>query len=1458
MLRSIAFFLAGLLVAIPATSASHQARNAPRRVTVPWQGFYDLPAGRVVEIGAHLEKPSALPPNGRVEAIWSLEPGSGGTGSPAATGAGWRKLLHALDGDVSLVYRAPVAGRYSLRLRPFLDGEPVSAGPRWRENGTAPELVPIPTHTPWPKGTLAPAQVSVRPLPLGDAAEEARLRTVVECEPNDTPEQAQPIVLTGGEGVLTWEVTGGADDIEFFDNGRVGRSGEDWFRIEYRGASPRLLTAQLGIPGQSVAARIRAYRWATNDERRTTNDQRRTTNDQRPTTNDRKTARAPQSRADEPAATVATAPGTSATLVVGRWSLVEYRDGRDANERVHQQEEQHRANICRMLRPGGSYLLRVEANAPGYQLQLRVLRPAPYADPRMAVRQGMYTQIGQVDAWLTNRPRGASVDRRIRDSGNLLGTGCMSCHTQSGVWGPAVPLAKGYRLENVQNYWHLVNVMYECLRPTNALKDAANNTSLAPLDTGDGPAGTRAAGFNIVQLERFRKPRVLHSAQQIRTANYVLQTRDPGGINAAGAGSNVGQVVVYLFASEILKAAWEKSRDPKYLRALEEKARRILDVSPRYTDDVALRLHCFGRLVPLSWLTTRLPQPEVAALAERARAQMVQDEARLRALQNPDGSWGFDPGSTPDGGKTWKRGKEGSDPAPTALAILGLNSAGRGAGDPAIARGVKALLAMQEPTGRWNRSAETGFVTSAYALHALAHLYPERPVVRGRAEFEPRPGESLRATLRRVQALAVTGDPKLVELMLVATRHESALVRYWAIIGLGGTHTDRGVPALIGALSDPSKSVREAAVWALRQTLLDNRGWDAVVAAYERGDDFTREGVVQALGMRADAVLPLAGKPSPLPRVAALLSRAMNVDPHPAVRAWAAKAAWQWWVWNPPVRASLNNAWVRMLERPENNALAENSLRYSSHALFIANGHRANSSRDHQYKELASLFEALTRRLDAPASAQTKARLANRLVGIGATFYNQNGGDGGPGQMGYVTAGAADLFGKAATSYFERIARPGANLQSVRIGLEGASGVPYPPLTDFLMQYALKGPEELRGLAASAVSDPRSVSLPAVPELVEPQLRQVQRGAREPSRRAQLSDPILTLWRRVNWVVPKTEEQQRVFFDLILPRFDRYASAEEIAAIADPARRSALEREMDAAWYLADRLGQVLQENPDLHQAIVLQRYFPIAAPNALEAHFWVRSVEWILKSESREGGAESVAKDRALQLYLDQLGPKALPRTRSVALRLANRTALRRNPEVLLALGRYVAFEKDAEARQIAERVLRQGKNRFLPDLMASLKQERHPSIPFTAGGEPAPTQAQVDDILYFRDYVMPELNRQKRSDQMACMGCHGVRGRVPSLELRAPDEVGYSSVADLLFNYRALQQRVSLADLPASKLLRKPLNVQDGQEDGHQGGRRYAPTDEGYLILKRWAENQPVVQRPAMAAAEPREERS
>ena len=63
-----------------------------------------------------------------------------------------------------------------------------------------------------------------------------------------------------------------------------------------------------------------------------------------------------------------------------------------------------------------------------------------------------------------------------------------------------------------------------------------------------------------------------------------------------------------------------------------------------------------------------------------------------------------------------------------------------------------------------------------------------------------------------------------------------------------------------------------------------------------------------------------------------------------------------------------------------------------------------------------------------------------------------------------------------------------------------------------------------------------------------------------------------------------------------------------------------------------------------------------------------------------------------------------------------------------------------------------------------------------------------------------------------------------------------GFLSEKAVYANYKILQERVNEANVEQSKLLRKPLNVQSGKEDGHQGGRRFNPEDRGYLILRKW----------------------
>ncbi|MAV37238.1 MAG: hypothetical protein CMJ59_17480 [Planctomycetaceae bacterium] len=1452
-----------LLVCCLAATAAGVAADAPvqlrdgqtfaGRFQVPTenQQRFALSAGDAIGINVRIAHPSRLPDNARLRAHWRLvEPTDANSvpraderdgslaravdvhGIYTAPTADWSKLLHALDGDVFLNYRAPVAGIYALQVAPAVEKVDLFEGPRWREPGKAPQITPVPQTVTWPAGERAEVLFSVSRIDVTQSAVE---QMWVELEPNDTPEQAQPIELEATTDETTLHVIGSADDIEYFDNGRVGSSGDDWFRLDFAGPEARLLTACLSIPDQQVAARIRVFRID------------------------------PKQR-----------DKFGGPLSAGRLlPIVEYTDGKNENERSHQQEEQHRIAVNRNLQPGETYFLRVEANAPGYDLELRVVKPAPYQDPRRSIRQGLYDHLGQVDAWIANRPRGASVERRIRDSGNLLGTNCMSCHTQSGVWGPAIPFAMGYRPQNVQLWRHLVNTCYQSLRPTNHLKDAANNTSLQPLDLGDGPAGTRVAGHAVVSLERFLPARKLQGMQARRCANFVLLTGDPGGINAAGPGANVGQGVVFNYAGEIVWTAWRETGEPKYFHALEDKARRMLKIDVKFCDDLGHRVEFFGRYFPSEYVAAaarvadqeQLPAEKkvaivqaAAELAGKVQIQVAADLARLRGIQLAGGGWSFDPGKSADGGQTWEVKDQKADPSPTSLSLIAFQAAGVGRHDATVTKGIQALLGLQHPTGLWKVASQTGFVSTSYALHALSRYFPAIPEPLRLPDFDAPQDETLLAAIGRVRAMSVREDPRLVPQLIDAAGHPSPLVRYWAMIGLGATHSDAGALPLARGLGDPTKMVREAAHWGLRQTLIDDRGWSAVMNAAGSPDDYVREAAMRALVMKVDSVLPQSVLSHQ--QLVATLDQALNRDAHPGVRAWATRAAWQWWVWNPPVRSGLNDAWIRMLSRPETNALVENAIRYQSHALFIANGHVANGSKDHQYPQLAQLFANIDAKLEAARGAEDPSlarRLTKRLMGIAATFHNQRGGDGGPGQMGYVTPGATDLFGKAILEHLEWVeaVQPGSGQQLLlQTTLEGSANIPLEKLQQKLVDYSINGPEQFRALAASSISDPRLVSLIAVPEQLEPMYRQLLRGAAEPPRRKDLSDPILKMFASVHWILPQSDEQREEILQFMVPDLTAYRSAAELEKIADPAERATAARESDAAWYLAEGLGRAVADNPDLHFEH-LAEVFPDQFSSAAQARYWIASVPWILEFQRKLPEVKIDPKKlppvdpyeelrtRALALFLTQLEKEVDPRNRKVAANLTNKTALRRNPEVLTALNNMLEFEKEKEIVENAKKVLSQNNQTFVKDLAAALKAEQDHGFKTDDQGNPQPPQEFVNDLTYFRDYVVPEMTKVLRGDERSCMICHGEPGRVPSMELWAPDQVGFLPVGKLLTNYRVLQQRVDLEALENSKLLRKPLNVQNAKEEGHQGGRRYQPSDPGYQILRRWATSQIELQK-------------
>ena len=1575
-------FVLVLSVGLPPAVAGVPETSEAISFSGEWNRTWTLAEGDAFAVSVRVERPSALPPNARIEALWdgpALPQWShdGDRGDPGVSAtADWSKILHALDPDVYLVYRAPVSGDFTLRLSTVEDrAQPLGDIPH--DTGLAPRTTPLPTRTP-AVGSI-PMRIEINPI---DALSDGSL--VLEAEPNNAPEQATVLEFPDGEGVM--HVVGGADEIEYYNNARTGRTPDDWYRVVYTGSEPRQLSANLQIVEPVVSARIRFYKQGEPSEEEL---------------RERKLPNSYDFSNFNPVPYV----HPPATVIPGPVPVYTYEEGRAINERAHQQDRSFRTFVTRTLEPGETYYLRVEANQPHYEMEVRVFDPAPYDDPVRAVRQGIYYHLAEIDAWLIHRPRNIALHRRVRDATALFGENCMSCHTQSGVWGVADAFRNGYGPEGVeQNYRRLVNTMYESLRLTNELADAAVNTSVAPNDLGDGPAGTRVAGRNIVLHERTFRPKQVHAQWQRRTANYVLQTADPKGINAAGRGSNFGPNVVFKFSAEILARAWRDSGEPRYFHGLEEKGRKILATGDdiRVTDDYGHRIEFFHRVWPADYVAQvrrltssprRVAEAEILHEALRDRAEL--DMRRLLALQREDGGWGFKPGKAgPDG--EWVRPDDFSYPAATAVALIALEAAGRPAGDPVVAAGVRWLLRNQYPYGLWNAAAATGFVTSAYVIRALSRLHPAPPA--DREDVVPlEAGDSFLEQLRKARLAQLTGDPRHGDLFRQAAGSPHPQVRLYGLLGLGGGLV-RDVPTLVEHLDDPVKSCREAAFWSLRQLLLDGAGWDALLAAFREGGDRARQSVLQALVTRAH--LPGAGVEVDLGELSGLLTAAM-VDPHPGVRAFAFKAAWHWWVWNPPMREPISRAWMDALLREEGEAHVDMALRYSTISLFVVNGQVNNITGGkylkQQYPELATLFGSLHAwRESAPDSL--RKRLDRRLVAMAASHYMERANQQSPGQFAYSTPGATDLFGNAVLSIY-RQEEDGA-IPWKAIALEGARNITFEPLQDSVLELLLGGDPATVAIAARALSNPGELSLPARRESLEPLVRMLRRYSRDGNKRD--ADGLANFLARVKWDFDGVSEEEEAQFYRLLLGLDGGPSARAAdtpAAVAGkPAPTAGGLPVEDAA---APLIARILGENRSLHRKEAFQHL-------SGDPRLWLDSTEWMLAfregagtpEEAVEGAVEAedlevaeltfgrtteqmipggvasrdsvliweegkvgahiafaldvpeagsyellgaflygashgvvsislegrsvleetdfyrpevtstgpmplgvfdlpegrslfrvrmlgtnpdaepefkfgldylkltpwqggqslltkdaqgrdvidpitAAKSSVVRMFVQWFSLGVPEETRLFAAKLAASPSLRRNPEVRRAIADHLEREPVRSIQARLGNLLSSDGEQYGTELRKLIQRVRSER----AGSNDRrlePSDAFIADILHFRDYVFPEMNRISERDDRACISCHGVPGRVPTLYLDPPDGAGHIDAEELLANYRKLQARVDPEDPERSLLLRKPLNVQTGQEEGHQGGLRYEQDDEGFRVLRDWVIKQAQLQAP------------
>jgi hypothetical protein len=128
--------------------------------------------------------------------------------------------------------------------------------------------------------------------------------------------------------------------------------------------------------------------------------------------------------------------------------------------------------------------------------------------------------------------------------------------------------------------------------------------------------------------------------------------------------------------------------------------------------------------------------------------------------------------------------------------LIALQSLGYDANDAAVKRGVTALLRVQDPYGRWNKNALTGFVTTAYSLHALSRLYPELPTAKESPRVAPKQG-TLVAEIANARELSHIDSSSRLNEIIADTWHASPQVRFWGAMALGARPNERGVPSLV-------------------------------------------------------------------------------------------------------------------------------------------------------------------------------------------------------------------------------------------------------------------------------------------------------------------------------------------------------------------------------------------------------------------------------------------------------------------------------------------------------------------------------------------------------------------------------------------------------------------------------------------------------------------------------------
>ncbi|WP_406697738.1 HEAT repeat domain-containing protein [Singulisphaera sp. Ch08] len=726
--------------------------------------------------------------------------------------------------------------------------------------------------------TIEASEAEARPVPfavrVADLGEPAEDGASFEAEPNDRPEQANPLVL--GQ-----TVHGLADDRPYFPVGEQPTEaenavGQDWFTFTYSSETPKLAFFALDFIDRDVPPDVRIY----------------------------------QIKDGKP---------------------VEYTAGIDPQSLQREKPPRPGANkfTTRML-TRGTYYVMVDACQPDYRLRTKLFDVPPYldqkdaADPgkvaesaRRAVKTALDFQLLAGDSWHANTPRKGHPMDRVANAHHETST-CIACHpthftTQSAMGA----VRSGYKIEQPFALRFLLDRLSNNPVPFHGHPEALWARMIpAPANVLGRLSTIVMDSENLIA----GPPRDNTHRGIAEFLKLYYDDRKDLPPDESNGNNPVSRYKVATDSWRQLDELVRRTGDARYAKTRDLIATLLPTSEPANTRDLAAQ-------------TIGLCQVDPAKFADKIKANVD----RLLALQRDNGHWSvkFDPNYAITEMQTGESlyalslaGLPADHPAVrkgvVALLLRQKNFGGW--------LDISPYEQFQTPfrETQWALLSLSRIYPGAGGTKGWnGPLGPQPETLRA---------DSPSHTLRDLEQIWESPPLALREALFAWLGDERPLVRLATCEALGRVGDDSAIPGLIARLGDESKAVQRASAEALRsignrlnanrkpgETIAQTRFVSALKEALGSPDDRTRRGATRVFAAHfrdLSQELSLAD---------ALLERLDDSDP--VVQLQAIKGAWRWWYWqaDSALRNRIEDQLIARLSEPRHPWVRRNLIE----ALYI-------------------------------------------------------------------------------------------------------------------------------------------------------------------------------------------------------------------------------------------------------------------------------------------------------------------------------------------------------------------------------------------------------------------------------------------------------------------------------------------------------------------------------------------